>query len=288
MRQIIIAAFLLSSTAATTKYPLTVTDDRGRSVTLKSEPRRIVAMLPSHTEVLFAIGAGEKLVGIDEYSTYPKAQTDKLPKVGSGYVPNIEAIVALKPDLVLADESANSRLTEKLAAAGLTVYGGTAQTYNEVFEKIAVLGKLTNREVNATKLVTKMRGDLNDLQKTVLKLPKVSVYYEVDPAPYSVGPNSFIGALIGKAGGQTIVPAKLGNFPKIDPELIVKSNPRVMIGLTPDDAKKRPGWANLQAVKTNRVYKPTDEERDALVRPGPRLAVALRSLIRMIHPEAGK
>lgn len=288
MRQIIIAAFLLSSTAAATKYPLTVTDDLGRSVTLKSEPRRIVAMLPSHTEVLFAIGAGEKLVGIDEYSTYPKAQTDKLPKVGSGYVPNIEAIVALKPDLVLADESANSRLTEKLAAAGLTVYGGTAQTYNEVFEKIAVLGKLTNREVNATKLVTKMRGDLNDLQKTVLKLPKVSVYYEVDPAPYSVGPNSFIGALIGKAGGQTIVPAKLGNFPKIDPELIVKSNPRVMIGLTPDDAKKRPGWANLQAVKTNRVYKPTDEERDALVRPGPRLAVALRSLIRMIHPEAGK
>ncbi|MFC3862533.1 ABC transporter substrate-binding protein [Deinococcus antarcticus] len=288
MRQIIIAAFLLSSTAAATKYPLTVTDDLGRSVTLKSEPRRIVAMLPSHTEVLFAIGAGEKLVGIDEYSTYPKAQTDKLPKVGSGYVPNIEAIVALKPDLVLADESANSRLTEKLAAAGLTVYGGTAQTYNEVFEKIAVLGKLTNREVNATKLVTKMRGDLNDLQKTVLKLPKVSVYYEVDPAPYSVGPNSFIGALIAKAGGQTIVPAKLGNFPKIDPELIVKSNPRVMIGLTPDDAKKRPGWANLQAVKTNRVYKPTDEERDALVRPGPRLAVALRSLIRMIHPEAGK
>ena len=288
MRQIIIAAFLLSSTAAATKYPLTVTDDLGRSVTLKSEPRRIVAMLPSHTEVLFAIGAGEKLVGIDEYSTYPKAQTDKLPKVGSGYVPNIEAIVALKPDLVLADESASSRLTEKLAAAGLTVYGGTAQTYNEVFEKIAVLGKLTNREVNATKLVTKMRGDLNDLQKTVLKLPKVSVYYEVDPAPYSVGPNSFIGALIAKAGGQTIVPAKLGNFPKIDPELIVKSNPRVMIGLTPDDAKKRPGWANLQAVKTNRVYKPTDEERDALVRPGPRLAVALRSLIRMIHPEAGK
>lgn len=288
MRQIIIAAFLLSSTAAATKYPLTVTDDLGRSVTLKSEPRRIVAMLPSHTEVLFAIGAGEKLVGIDEYSTYPKAQTDKLPKVGSGYVPNIEAIVALKPDLVLADESASSRLTEKLAAAGLTVYGGTAQTYNEVFEKIAVLGKLTNREVNATKLVTKMRGDLNDLQKTVLKLPKVSVYYEVDPAPYSVGPNSFIGALIGKAGGQTIVPAKLGNFPKIDPELIVKSNPRVMIGLTPDDAKKRPGWANLQAVKTNRVYKPTDEERDALVRPGPRLAVALRTLIKLIHPEAVK
>ncbi|RJF72200.1 ABC transporter substrate-binding protein [Deinococcus cavernae] len=288
MRRTILAAFLLASSAAATRYPLTVTDDLGRTVTLRSEPKRIVAMMPSHTEILFAIGAGDKLVGIDEYSNYPRAATDKLPKVGSGYKPDIEAIVALKPDLVLADESASSRLTEKLAAAGLTVYGGTAQTYNETFEKIAVMGKITNREVNATKLVTKMRGDLNALQQTVLKLPKVSTYYEVDPAPYSVGPNSFIGALISKAGGQTIVPAKLGNFPKLDPELIVKANPKVMIGLTLDDAKKRPGWPTLQAVKAGRVYQPSAEERDALVRPGPRLAVALRTLIKLIHPEAVK
>lgn len=285
MRQLFIAVFLLSSTAAATKYPLTVTDDLGRTITLKSEPKRIVAMMPSHTEVLFAIGAGDKLVGIDKYSNYPKAQTDKIQKVGSGFQPNIEAIVALKPDLVLADESSSSRLTEKLAAAGLTVYGGTAQTYNEVFEKIAVLGKLTNREVNATRLITKMRGDLNDLQKSVLNLPKISTYYEVDPAPYSVGPNSFIGTLIAKAGGQTIVPAQLGDFPKLDPEMIVKANPRVMIGLTLDEAKKRPGWANLQAVKSARVYQPADEERDAMVRPGPRLAVALRAFIKLIHPE---
>ncbi|WP_135228451.1 ABC transporter substrate-binding protein [Deinococcus fonticola] len=288
MRRTILAAFLLASSAAATRYPLTVTDDLGRTVTLRSEPKRIVAMMPSHTEILFAIGAGDKLVGIDEYSNYPRAATDKLPKVGSGYKPDIEAIVALKPDLVLADESASSRLTEKLAAAGLTVYGGTAQTYNETFEKIAVMGKITNREVNATKLVTKMRGDLNALQQNVLKLPKVSTYYEVDPAPYSVGPNSFIGALISKAGGQTIVPAKLGNFPKLDPELIVKANPKVMIGLTLDDAKKRPGWPTLQAVKAGRVYQPSAEERDALVRPGPRLAVALRTLIKLIHPEAVK
>ena len=134
---------LLSSAAATT-YPLTVTDDLGRSVTLNKKPLRIVAMLPSHTETLFAIGAQAQLVGADIYSTYPAAAA-KLPRVGSGYQPNIEAIVALKPDLVLADESSGSRLTEKLAAAGLTVYGGTAQTYNEVFEKIAVLGKQIGR-----------------------------------------------------------------------------------------------------------------------------------------------
>lgn len=285
-RNLFFVALLLSSTAAATKYPLTLTDDLGRTITLKSEPKRIIAMLPSHTETLFAIGAGDKLVAVDKYSNYPKDATDKLAKVGSAFQPDLEKILALKPDLILADESKSSKLVSKLEAAGLTVYGGTGQTYNEVFEKIATLGKITNREANATRLITKMRGDLNALQQSVLKLPKVSTYYEVDPAPYSVGPNSFIGTLITKAGGQTIIPASMGDFPKIDPELIVKANPQVMIGLSLDDAKKRAGWLSLKAVNSGRVYKPSDEERDALSRPGPRLAVALKALIRMIHPEA--
>ncbi|EYB68994.1 periplasmic binding protein [Deinococcus phoenicis] len=284
----LLAALALLPCAAATKYPLTVTDDLGRTVTLRQEPKRIIAMLPSHTETLMAIGAGDRLVAVDRFSNYPKSVTDKLPKVGSAFQPNLEAILALKPDLVLADESAGSRLTEKLAAAGLTVYGGTAQTYNEVFEKIGVLGKLTNHEAGATRLITSMRSELNALQKSVVGLPKVSAYYEVDPAPYSVGPSSFIGTLLTKAGGQTIVPAKLGDFPKLDPELIVKANPQTMIGLSLDDARKRPGWQGLQAVKAGRVFLPTPEERDALSRPGPRLPVALRALIRWLHPEAVK
>lgn len=287
-RILTLSLLALLSTAAATKYPLTVTDDLGRTITLRSEPRRIIAMLPSHTETLFAIGAGGKLIAVDTYSNYPKAQTDKLPKVGSGYQPNIEAIVALKPDLVLADESSGSRLTEKLAQAGLTVYGGTAQTYNEVFEKIAVLGKITNREANATRLITSLRTELNALQQSVYKLPKVSTYYEIDAAPYSVGPNSFIGTLITRAGGQTIVPARMGDFPKLDPEFIVKANPQVMIGLTVADAGKRPGWQGLRAVTGGRVFATTREEDDALSRPGPRLAVALRTLIKFLHPEALK
>ncbi|UBV44869.1 ABC transporter substrate-binding protein (plasmid) [Deinococcus taeanensis] len=281
-------ALTLGSAAGATSYPLTVTDDLGRSVTLKNEPKRIIAMLPSHTETLVAIGAGGKLVAVDRFSNYPRAVTDALPKMGSAFQPNLEAIVALKPDLVLADESAGSRLTEKLAAAGLTVYGGTGQTYNEVFEKIAVLGKLTNREAGATRLVTSMRSDLNILQQSVARLPKVSTYYEIDPSPYSVGPNSFIGTLITKAGGRTIVPAALGDFPKLDPELIVKTNPQVMVGLTLEDARRRPGWAGLGAVTAGRVFNPSPEERDALSRPGPRLPQALRALIRFLHPEALK
>lgn len=136
----LLALGLPLSTAAAASYPLTVTDDLGRSVTLKAEPRRIIAMLPSHTETLAALGLADRLVAVDVYSNYPQAVVTRLPKVGSAYQPDLEAILALKPDLVLADESAGSRLTQKLAQAGLTVYGGTAQTYGEVFEKIATLG----------------------------------------------------------------------------------------------------------------------------------------------------
>ncbi|WP_420593511.1 ABC transporter substrate-binding protein [Deinococcus sp.] len=274
--------------AHATSYPLTVTDDLGREVTLQSEPIRIVAMLPSHTETLFAIGAGGKLVGVDVYSTYPAAATAKLPKVGSGFEPNIEAIVALKPDLVLADESSSSRLTERLQEAGLTVYGGTAQTFNETFEKIAVLGKLTNHETDATKLVTSMRREINTLQASVASLPKVSTYYEIDPTPYAAGPTSFIGALISKAGGVNILPPSLGDFPKISPELVVKSNPQVIVGAKLADVKARSGWNSLRAVQGSRVYQPSKEQDDALSRPGPRLPEALRALIEFLHPGALK
>ncbi len=283
---LLLVAVIYFNAASAASYPLTVIDDLGRKVTLNSEPKRIVAMLPSHTETLFALGADKKLVGIDVYSNYPKLETDQLAKVGSGFQPNLEAILALRPDLVLSDESKSSKLTEKLEKAGLTVYGGTAQTYNEVFEKIAVLGKLVNRDKAAVKLVTKMRSELNTIAASVRTLPKVSCYFEVDPAPYTVGPNSFIGVLLTKAGGFNVIPPGIGDFPKISPELIVSRNPSVMIGLSLEDALKRPGWLNLEAVRSQRVFKPTPEESDALVRPGPRLPVALRALVRFLHPDA--
>lgn len=284
-RRLLFAFLSTASTAQATSYPLTVTDDLGRSVTLTRAPKRIVSMLPSHTEALFAIGAGAQLVAVDRFSNFPKTETDRLPKVGSAYQPSIEAIVALKPDLVLADESGGSRLTEKLAAAGLSVYGGTAQTYTEVFQKIAVLGQLTNHEAGATRLITGMRGDMNALATQLQGAAKVSAYFEIDPAPYTVGPGSFIGVLMSKAGGSNIIPGGLGEFPKISPELVVKANPSVMIGLSLQDARNRPGWNTLQAVTAGRVYKPTPEETDALSRPGPRLPVALRVLAKLLHPE---
>ncbi|MBC7646888.1 MAG: ABC transporter substrate-binding protein [Pseudopedobacter sp.] len=284
---VLLALSLGSNTLATT-YPLTVTDDLGRSITLKSEPKRIIAMLPSHTETLFALSAGDKLVGIDEYSNFPKALTDKIQKVGNGFQPNLEAIVALKPDLVLADESVSSKLVERLVASGLTVYGGSAQTYNEVFQKINIMGKLVNREKQAINLITQMRNELNTLQKSVLGRPKVSTYYEIDPTPYTVGPNSFIGVLLEKAGGRNIIPKGIGDFPKISPELVVSANPQIIVGAKLEDLKRRPNWAGIAAIQSGKVFEPTPEQGDALSRPGPRLPDALRALISFLHPEVLK
>ncbi|MFC6592694.1 ABC transporter substrate-binding protein [Deinococcus lacus] len=274
------------STAAATSYPFSVTDDLGRRVTLRREPVRIVSMLPSHTETLAALGAGSKLIAIDEYSNYPRDLSSRLPKVGNSFTPDLEKILALKPDLVLTDDSASSKLVQRLEAAGIPVYAGMPQTYNEVFESIVVLGRVTNREAGATRLIVQMRRELSALEKSVVNLPKVSTYYEIDPTPYSVGPNSFIGKLIDKAGGRTIVPAKLGDFPKIDPELIVQARPEVIIGMTLAEARARPGLRGVPAVQKGRVYQPTPEENDALSRPGPRLPQALRALIKALHPEA--
>jgi iron complex transport system substrate-binding protein len=280
-------AFGFSSFAGATSYPLILKDDLGRNVKLERQPIRIVSMMPSHTETLFAVGAGDSVIGIDEYSNFPQPETEKLPKTGNGFAPNLEAIVALKPDLVLTDESSGSKLVQNLEKLGITVYAGVAQSYNDVFEKINVIGKITNHEKNALNLITKMRTELNAIQAKVAKLPRVSVYYEVDPTPYAAGSSSFIGALISKAGGNNIVPAKLGAFPQISPELVIRSNPSVILGANLADLLKRPGWDKIAAVKTGRVVRFSSEEDDAISRPGPRLPIALRALAKALHPDLG-
>ncbi len=290
MKKVILAglmATLFSSVASATTYPLVLKDDLGRSVKLLAQPKRMVSMMPSHTETVFAVGAGISLVGVDEYSNFPKLETDKLPKTGNGFVPNLEAIAALKPDLVLTDESSGSKLVQNLEKLGITVYAGVAQSYNDVFEKISLIGKITNHEKNALKLITNMRLELNTIQASVSKLPRVSVYFEVDPTPYAAGSSSFIGAMIDKAGGNNIIPAKLGAFPQISPELVIQSNPEVILGADLADLLKRPAWDTIKAVKNKRVINFSGEVNDAISRPGPRLPVALKALAKALHPELG-
>ena len=283
----LLPALLLAATtsAAATTYPLTLTDDLGRKVILQAEPRRVVSVLPSTTETLCALGLCERLVGVDDYSDFP-ASVSKLPKVGGLYNPNIEAMVALKPDLVVV--SKYGKLAESLAAAGITVLAVNPETYDEVFSKTLVLGRVMNREAQAKQLVIQMRRDIARIEiLTKNAVRKPTAYYEVDPTPYTVGPNSFIGVLLGKAGAVNIIPASLGDFPKISPELVVQQNPQLILGVDLATARARPGWANIAAVKSGRVTAivPGSALDNLLTRPGPRLPLALAALAKIVHPE---
>lgn len=281
-----VSLLALLPTAAATTYPLTLTDDLGRKVTLRSEPQRVISMVPSHSETLCAIGACGKLVGVDRYSDYPQ-QVARLPKVGDLFAPDVEAMVALKPDLVLV--SKYSKLEGPLTQAGIPAFALDMEKYDEVFAKTLTLGRVVNREAQARALTLNMRREIAKVEiLTKNAVRKPTTYLEIDPTPYSVGPNSFMGVLLSKAGARNIIPAALGDFPKVDPELIVKANPQLMLGLDRGAAAARPGWAGLQAVKSGRVLDIPKDLNTILSRPGPRLPQALRGLARLVHPELFK
>jgi iron complex transport system substrate-binding protein len=288
----LLIAFLLSFASATT-YPFTITDEMNRTVTIEAEPQRIVSMLPSHTETLCAIDLCDKLVGVDDFSNYPE-EVNGLPKLGGGLTgydggPDVEAIVALEPDLVLVSEY--GELAQLLEQAGLTVYAGSPQTYEDTFTFFDIIGQITNREIEATLLTEKVQKEIDGIAALVSSAEPVSVYYEIDTTPYSVGPNSFIGVLLAKAGGQTIVSAEQGDFPQLDPEFIIATNPQAIIlsdapsGESIETLQARPGWETLQAITNNKIFALTDEQNDVTNRPGPRMAEVVRLFAQILHPD---
>ena len=269
--------------------PIGVVDDLGREVRLAAVPQRIVSLVPSHTETVCALGACDRLVGRDAWSDHP-ARVLALPDLGSAFAPDLEAIVALRPDLVLVDEYSGA--VDALAPLGLTVYAGTPQRLEEVFETIERLGSLLGARTEAAVLAGRLRGELDGVAAVVAGRPRPSVFYEIDPSPYSVGPDGFIGRLIELAGGANILPAELGDFPLVDPEFVVDADPQVIVladapyGVDLAALRARPGWADLAAVRDGRVIELTLAEANVLSRAGPRIGKALRLLAGWFHPGA--
>jgi iron complex transport system substrate-binding protein len=262
-------------------FPRSIRDDLGRPVVVAAEPRRIVALLPSHTEVLYALGVGDRVVGVDDGSDYPPPVA-ALPRLGGLYDPHVESIVALAPDLVVA--SASGPLPERLAGLGLTVWAGAPNSLDDVYRVIDTLGRLTAREAEAEALASRMHREVLAAEAELQGAPRVRVYDEIDPTPYTVGPASFVGALLAKAGGDNIVPAALGDFPRVSPELVLAQDPEVILGVSCEDAARRPGWANLTAVRRGACSRLTPAEQNIVSRPGPRIAEAIRVLARHLHP----
>lgn len=276
-----VAALLLQVALAQT-----VVDDLGREVSLPAPPARVVSMLPSHTESVCALQACDLIVGLDRHSDL--AGLDGLPRVGDPYSPDLEAVVALEPDLVLVDEY--SGVHASLEALGIAVYAGSPQTVEETYAYLADLGRLLGRQTEASVLVGRLQGELAGLDVLLAGAERPTVFVELDATPYSAGPGSYLDELLTLAGGENIVPASLGAFPQVDPEFVVLQDPDVVVlldapfGVTAAQVAQRPGWDGLSAVVDGRVVELSDEEVDALSRPGPRLGEAVRLLVRLLHP----
>lgn len=252
-----------------------VTDDRGVSVSFSQPPRRIVSLLPSLTETVCALGQCDRLVGVDRYSNFPD-RIKKLPQVGGGLDPNIEAIVALKPDLVLMATSAQAGA--RLQALGLKVMALEPKTHADVKHVLEKMGQV----LAVTDAWRVWQGIESAMQAAARSLPArmrtTRVYFEVNRAPYAAGEASFIGETLTWLGVKNIVPASMGPFPLINPEFVVRANPDViMVGdVNFAGMAGRPGWVSLRAIVNQQVCVFTPAQSDMLVRPGPRMADGAR------------
>lgn len=272
---------------------LTFTDGLGREVTLNGFPQRIVSLAPSNTEILFAIGAGDQVIGRDELSDFPeeaKAVTD----IGSTFdALNTELIVSLNPDLVLAAEINTPEQVKQLEDLGLTVYYlKNPTTLEEMYANLDLIAQMTGHEVEAATLIESLKARVAAVDEKIAPLSsRFSVFYELDATdpskPFTAGKGTFITQLIERAGGYNIA-GDLEGYPQLSLEQVVAADPAFIIlgnaryGITPESIAQRPGWENLRAVKNGQIFPFND---DLVSRPGPRLVDALEELAKLLRPE---
>jgi len=295
----LLAGTLLACSSATESAgPLAITDDFGRAVTIKNtHPQRIISLAPSNTEILFALGLGDRIVGVTNYCDYPPEATTK-PSVGAYNEPNIEEIIAREPDLVLATEEHVTEMAQ-IESRGITVVGLNPKTIDEVLASITLVGKITGTETEAASLVADMQKQINaikDKTSALSEAQKPRVFYIIwhDPI-WTGGGGSFADALIQIAGGVNIAHDIKGDaangYVTISLEAMIAGNPQVVIAgvgmgtgedLTLQYMKKEPRLASVEARQNNRVY---GVNMDIVGRPGPRIVDALKEFFRLIHPE---
>jgi iron complex transport system substrate-binding protein len=281
-RFLAVLAFAFMLTLSNAASALQVTDDRGVTINLPAAPQRIVSLLPSLSESVCELGQCQRIVGVDRYSNYPTI-LQKLPQVGGGLDPNIELIVALKPDVVLMAKS--SRAGERLEALGLKVVALEPKTHADVQRVVLKLGQLLEVPDAARIWRAIDAGVSAAAQSLPANVRGTKVYFEVNQGPYAAGESSFIGETLTRLGVKNIVPASLGPFPKLNPEYIVRANPDViLIGQrSADGLAARPGWQSIRALREKRVCIFPTEEANVLVRPGPRMAEAARIMARCLE-----
>ena len=267
----------------------TIVDDYGRTVEIDGIPERIVSVAPTPTEILFAIGAGPQVVGVDNYSDYPEEARD-LPQVGD-FELNSEVIIALNPDLIIAGDLVPRAQLEQLADDGIPYVLFADRTLEDVFKTIRLAGIITGHVEEADSLATSLSERVDTVTAKTLDpnvtKPKVFVeYYVFGSSIWTFGPGSFGDDLIELAGGKNIAHNTSSEYPIVESEFVIAQNPDIIVyaatSTTKADIISTEGWGNITAVVEDKVYSIDD---NLISRYGPRIVDGLEQLAAMIHPE---
>jgi iron complex transport system substrate-binding protein len=273
---------------------MTVVDGLGRKVTFPRAPERIVSLAPKNTELLFAIGAGDRVVGVTSFCNYPReAQTRERIGGFSGMSQSLEQIVALKPDLVAAAGELQWPVITELERLGVPIVSLGADSLAGLYRELDLLGHLTGRENSAARLMEGMKRRVEQVTATARTIKpgqRVTVFYQVWSEPLTAaGPGSYIGELIAMCGGTNMVSDAKEQYPHISQEVLLAGDPEVILApsseaepMTVERLRTRPGWSKLRAVRNNRLYLING---DLISRCGPRLVDALEIMARSLYPD---
>ena len=270
-----------------------VTDEAGRRVIIPEKIDRIVSLAPNLTEIVYAVGAGDRLVGDTTYCDYPEA-AKSVAKVGDTMRPSVERIIALKPQIVLVSTASQlETFTQQLDTQNISVYVTDPQSLNDVFRSIQTLGDLFEEHERATALVEQLkhRSDETTFAVARIQAKPIRVFYQVSGEPlYTIGRDAYLTDLIRRAGGVSVTADVPDAFPRFSDEAALASKPDAIIlptggAMGAANSDVAPPLKHSPAVINNRVFKIND---DHLSRPGPRLVDGLEEMARALHPEAFK
>jgi iron complex transport system substrate-binding protein len=278
--------------------PISLVDGMGRTVTLDGPAQRIISLTPVDTEILFAIGAGSQVLGVDQYSDYPEA-VKQLKVVGTGVdKPDTELILSLKPDLILATGIVPVEKVKALEDLGLKVFTvATPTNFDGMYDSLRTVAKLSGHTPETETLIASLQKRVKAVtDKVGTPATQPLVFYELDgsdpSAPWTSGPGTFMDNLIRAAGGRNLGADLKADWVQISSEEIIRLNPDFILlgdftfgGMTPDMVKARSGWSGITAVKQNQVFTIDD---NIVSRPGPRLVDGLETIAKTLHPDLFK
>lgn len=277
-------------------FPVTIKDALDQEVIIEEKPEKIVSLIPSNTEIVFALGLGEEVVGVSDYDNYPEEVSTK-EKIG-GMEINLEKIISLQPNLVLAHASSAHNGEEglqQLKDAGIDVLVvNDAQNFDQVYDSIAMIGKATGETKKADELIAGMKEKLAVIKEKSAEIKeKKKVLVEVSPAPdiFTTGKNTFMNEMLEVINAENIANDQEG-WIKIDQEAMLERNPDVIITTygdyvenPPEQVIGRKGWENVNAIKNNQVI---DVDSDRVTRSGPRVVEGVEDLAKAVYPEVFK